>query len=66
VSERCPHCGKRLGTIEAVTLSPSDPRAEGSAELGRVAVRRRSSSSQSLKAVTEALRKHNDEREEEP
>ena len=61
----CPHCGKRLGTIEAVTLSPSDPRAEGSAELGRVAVRRRSSS-QSLRAVTEALRKHNDEREEEP
>jgi rRNA maturation protein Nop10 len=65
VSERCPHCGKRIGTIEAVTLSPSDPRAE-SAELGRVAVRRRSSSSQSLKAVTEALRRHNDEREEEP
>jgi hypothetical protein len=29
-------------------------------------VRRRSSSSQSLRAVTEALRKHNDEREEEP
>jgi len=66
VTSHCPHCGKRLGVIESVTTSPSDPRAEGSAELGRVAVRRRSASSQSLRAVTEALRKHNDEQEGEP
>ena len=64
MSSHCPHCGKRLGVIESVTTSPSDPRAEGSAELGRVAVRRRSASSQSLRRITEDLRKRNDEQEE--
>jgi uncharacterized Zn finger protein (UPF0148 family) len=54
MSERCPHCGKRLGAIEAVAVSARDSRVEDPDAVPTEALRALHESASAMDAASSA------------